>query len=92
MTDFFADGSKFVHPETSLIVSDAAIYAFCRNDCHNVPILYISKDNGESWSEALTHDIPLGACKIYSGTLSDGRNYIIGNIGSAREKLCGIFK
>ncbi len=84
---YLADGSELVHPEVSLIVSDTAIHAFCRNDCHNVPILYISRDNGESWSEALTHDIPLGACKIYSGTLSDGRNYIIGNIGSAREKL-----
>jgi len=88
------DGAKYVHPELSLVVCGGKIYGFCRNDERNVPILYVSEDNGESWSEPYSHDIPFGSSKIYSGTLSDGRNYVVGNILSnyhRRDKLAIFF-
>ncbi len=81
------DGSEFVHPEVSLIIDKNKIYAFSRNDNRNVPIVYISEDFGENWSEPKTHNIPLSKTKLYSGTLSDGRRYLIGNVIEGRKKL-----
>ncbi|MGN1048284.1 MAG: exo-alpha-sialidase, partial [Eubacteriales bacterium] len=82
-----ADGSKFVHPEVSLITLKDKIYAFCRNDERKVPVIYVSNDFGETWSEPFSHNIPFSASKTYSGTLSDGRNYVIGNLSPDRSKL-----
>lgn len=42
----------------------------------------------ETWSDAFSYDIPFSDSKIYAGTLSDGRNYIIGNWYPGREKTC----
>ena len=82
------DGAKLVHPETCPIITENQIYLFCRNDNRHVPLLYVSEDNGENWSGPKTHDIPLVNSKIYCGRLSDGRNYIIGNIEKTdRSKL-----
>ncbi len=89
--DLLPDGEKFIFPETSAIVMDENIYVFCRNDRRNVPILYISKDGGETWSKPLVHNIPLLSSKIYSGTLDDGRNYVIGNINDGRKQLAIFF-
>ncbi len=86
-----ADGSRLIYPEVSLIVEGEKIYAFTRNDERNVPLVYLSEDNGESFSGPYTHDIPLSSSKIYSGTLSDGRNYIIGNLDFPRAKLVILF-
>ncbi len=86
-----ADGSKLIYPEVSLIIDGAKIYAFTRNDERNVPLAYVSEDNGESFTGPYTHDIPLSSSKIYSGTLSDGRNYIIGNLDFPRAKLVILF-
>ena len=74
------DGSSYVHPELSAIVKGRDITIFCRNDNRQVPILYHSHDYGETWSGPIEHDIFFSNSKIYSGTLSDGRNYLIGNI------------
>ena len=74
------DGAKYVHPELSLVECGGKIYGFCRNDGRDVPVVYISEDAGESWSQPYAHDLPLSPSKIYSGTLSDGRNYVVGNI------------
>lgn len=74
------DGSHLVHPELSAIVVGFTIYMFCRNDERLIPLLYRSDDLGEHWSGPIQHDIPFIDSKIYCGTLSDGRNYIIGNI------------
>lgn len=87
-----ADGSEFLHPEVSLVINKDIIYAFCRNDARRVPIIYMSHDFGESWSGPFSHDIPFHASKIYSGTLSDGRNYVIGNLEPDRKKLAIFFK
>lgn len=74
------DGSRLVHPELSAIVMDHSIYMFCRNDERLIPLLYRSDDLGEHWSAPFRHNLPFVNSKIYSGTLSDGRNYVIGNI------------
>lgn len=86
-----AGDEKYVHPEVSLVVCSEKLYAFCRNDANDTPIIYISDDFGESWSKPLSHDIPFSNSKIYSGTLSDGRNYVIGNLDSQRTKLAIFF-
>lgn len=73
------DGKKLVHPEISVICCGDTLYMFNRNDQRRVPIVYISRDMGESWSDALSHDIPYVSSKIYCGALADGRNYLIAN-------------
>ncbi len=85
------DGAHLVHPEISSILCDHKIYMFCRNDLRRIPLLYISEDNGETWSAPYAHNIPFHNSKIYSGTLSDGRNYVIGNIGGGRSQLAIFF-
>ncbi len=87
-----ADGSRLVHPEISVICSEDILYMFCRNDQRRVPLVYLSDDFGETWSEACGHDIPYIASKIYTGTLSDGRNYLIASIDRGnRSKLAVYF-
>ncbi len=87
-----ADGKKLVHPEISAILDKDTIYMFNRNDQRRVPIVYISKDYGETWSEAFGHDIPYVSSKIYAGNLSDGRKYLIANIDEFnRTKLAVYF-
>ncbi len=85
------DGSAFVHPEICPIVDGNEIRMFSRNDDRNVPIWYRSADFGETWSEPLTHNIPFASSKLYSGTLSDGRSYLIGNIRPHRSRLAIFF-
>ena len=79
------DGHKLIHPELSAVIDGETVYIFCRDDEVNVPLLYISRDNGEHWTKAIAYDIPFTSSKIYSGTLSNGRNYVIGNIWSGEE-------
>ena len=82
------DGSRLVHPEATLLCCDNVLYLFNRNDMRKIPLVYVSNDFGESWSEAMAHDIPYRSSKIYSGTLSDGRFYLIANADcSNRSKL-----
>ncbi len=81
------DGRSYGHPEISAVVIGTTIYVFCRNDHSTLPLLFISRDEGETWLPACTHNIPFSASKIYAGTLSDGRNYVIGNIHPGRERL-----
>lgn len=82
------DGSKLVHPEMTVICHEGLLYAFGRNDERSVPYVYISHDLGETWSGMLAHDIPYTASKIWAGTLSDGRHYMIANVDKpGRRKL-----
>ncbi len=85
------NGNELIHPEQTAILHDNNVYMFCRNtnECV-VPLVYLSKDNCETW-ELYSHDIPFGESKIYSGTLSNGKNYIIGNIMPDRKKLAIFF-
>ena len=72
-------GKQLVHPEISAICAEDILYMFCRNDQCHVPLVYISKDFGESWSVAHSHDIPYISSKIYCGDLKDGRHYMVCN-------------
>ena len=73
------DGTELVHPELTAIFSGDTLYMFSRNDQRKVPLVYLSKDMGETWSAACAHDIPYVSSKIYCGTLSDGRHYMVCN-------------
>lgn len=73
------DGTELVHPEITPIILENTIYMLCRNDARAVPLVYISTDMGEHFSSVYACDIPIWKTKIYSGTLSDGRNYIVCN-------------
>ena len=86
------DGSKLIHPEISPIVLGNEIYMFCRNDMRHVPLIYYSSDYGESWSEPMRIDIPFSNAKIYSGTMSNGKNYVIGNIHNRKSLAIFISK
>lgn len=87
---FLPNGDEYEHPECSAIILGDTVYMFCRNDHSIVPIVYVSKDNCETW-EIFSQDIPFSSSKIYAGTLSDGRNYVIGNIMPDRRKLAIFF-
>ncbi len=81
------DNTSFVHPEPSAIINDGKIYVFVRNDFRQFQLVYLSEDNAESWSAPIIHNIAFSNSKTYSGTLSDGRNYIIGNMQPDRTRL-----
>ncbi|MBQ4528450.1 MAG: AraC family transcriptional regulator [Clostridia bacterium] len=81
------DGSEQIYPEISPILCNGKLYIFSRNDIYKVPLMYISDDFGESFSGPFAFDIPIYPSKIYSGNLSDGRAYIIGNVYLGRKKL-----
>ena len=86
------DGKKLVHPEISVMCVDDVLYMFCRNDQRKVPLVYISKDFGESWSSLCGHDIPYISSKVYAGNLSDGRKYLVCNVDKLdRSKLAVYF-
>ncbi len=86
------DGSKFIHPEISAICAEDVLYMFCRNDQRVVPLVYVSKDYGETWSDLYAHDVPIIPSKIYCGTLSDGRHYMVCNTDKFdRSKLVVYF-
>lgn len=86
------DGSKLVHPETTIICVNDALYLFNRNDQRKVPLVYISYDFGESWSNNISHDIPYVNSKIYAGTLSNGRHFLIADVDNfCRNKLAIYF-
>lgn len=74
------DGERLVHPEITVMQADGTLYMFCRNDRRTVPLVYLSADNGESWSPATAHDIPYTSSKIYAGDLADGRHYLVANV------------
>ena len=85
------DGTELVHPEISLICAEDILYMFCRNDKRKVPLVYISKDYGETWSDACTHDIPYVSTKIYCGSLLDGRHYIICNTDKTNRSKLSVY-
>ncbi len=85
------DGAKLVHPEICPILDGNTVYMFCRNDERRVPLLYRSDDCGEHWSKAQTFCLPLSDSKIYAGTLSDGRHYLIANLFPGRSRLAVLF-
>lgn len=85
------DGERLVHPEATLILCDDTLYMFNRNDHRRVPLVYVSKDYGETWSEAHAHDIPYINSKIYTGELEDGRYYLIANTDKKNRSVLEMF-
>jgi len=90
------NGSKLTLPDVSLILCGDILYAFCRNDMRRVPLVYLSYDFGETWSNALAYGLPTTRSGICGGTLSDGRNYLIANADRFthrfdRSRLCVYF-
>ena len=85
------DGSKLVHPELSAIVDGERVIMFSRDDERKVPLVYLSDDCAEHWSGPFSHDIPFSNSKIYSGTLTDGRHYVVGNLYPDRSRLAILF-
>lgn len=86
------DGKDYIHPEQSAIVQGNHIVMFCRTDREPKPILYISEDYGETWSKPILYDVPVSSSKIYSGTLSSGQHYWIGNLfPHERKKLAFLY-
>lgn len=83
--------SSYVHPEMSNVVIGRKVFSFCRNDQSCVPLVFFSDDFAETWTGAYSCNIPFAASKIYSGTLKDGRNYVIGNIYSRTRSNLAIF-
>ncbi|MBE5761485.1 MAG: helix-turn-helix domain-containing protein [Clostridiales bacterium] len=84
-------GTKLVHPEISVICAEDILYMFCRNDKRKVPLVYISNDYGETWSDVCAHDIPYVSTKVYCGTLSDGRHYIICNTDKPNRSKLSVY-
>ena len=84
------DGSSLLHPELSAIVQEDLITIFCRDDRREVPLLYQSHDRGETWCGPISHNIPFCGSKIYSGTLSNGVNYVVGSMDD-RDRLSIFF-
>ena len=81
------DGSELVFPELSSVIDGKRVLIFCRDDKRHVPLAYLSEDYGEHWSGPYSHDIPFSGSKRYSGTLSNGRKYVIGNLDNSRSRL-----
>lgn len=85
------DGDNLVHPETTVICEGDTLYLFNRNDKKRVPLVYISKDYGESWTKQISHDIPYVSTKLYGGELSDGRFYLVCNIDKFNRSKLALF-
>ena len=49
------------------IIEDNKIAMFSRDDERKVPLVYLSQDYGETWSDAFSYDIPFSDSKIYAG-------------------------
>lgn len=88
---YLADGEKFIHPEMTVLCENDILYMFCRNDLRHVPLVYISKDFGDTWSEAYSHDMPFINSKMYGGQLKDGRFYMVCNIDIFPRSELGIY-
>ncbi len=87
-----SDGTKFIHPEISVICAEDVLYMFCRNDRRKVPSVYVSRDFGETWSDICSHNVPCIPSKIYCGSLKDKRHYMICNTDKFdRSKLAVYF-
>ena len=75
-------------PETTLVIDEKEMTAFVRGqyskklDDNSRPFVFKSTDNGQTWSEPVKGNLPMGAAKIYAGKLSTGQRYILYNLPS----------
>jgi hypothetical protein len=66
------------YPETTVIVNGTDATAIVRNDRGNA-LVFLSRDYCRTWSGPFQHNLPIGASKVYAGTLSTGQRYMISN-------------
>jgi hypothetical protein len=85
------DGTQLVHPESSVMCRDNTLYMFSRNDRRRIPLVYISEDFGESWSDAFVHDIPYVSSNIFCGRLTCGRHFIICNTDKHNRSRLSVY-
>lgn len=85
------DGEKLVFPELSVMHHQSTLYCFCRNDKRRVPLVYLSKDLGDTWEKAFSHDVPYISSKVYAGNLTNGRKYLICNIDDFSRSRLAIY-
>ena len=77
-------------PETALLADGMNITAFVRHD-NGFPLMYQSNDGGETWSDALEHNLPVGTSKLAAGLLRDGRRYLICNLAGQQRDTLALF-
>jgi len=79
----WADGPIFhtIWGETSVILLPDRVLAIIRGGQASGPYALVSEsfDNGCSWSQARNSNLPMTTSKPYTGTLSTGQHYLIGN-------------
>lgn len=86
------NGETYVHPEVSVIAHGSELLAFCRKDAPDIlPIVYRSEDYGETWGNPMLWEVPASDSKLYSGRLSDGRDYIMLNLYPGRSRLAFLY-
>jgi hypothetical protein len=65
-------------PETTLSVNGSNITAYVRND-EGPSCIFVSQDYGEHWNGPFINPMGVGNSKLYAGTLSNGKKYLIYN-------------
>ncbi len=78
------------HAETAVVAlgAEGRLLIFCRGPKRDLSLLYRSSDFGETWSPPIPNDgMPFSDSKIYSGTLADGRHYVVGNLRDKGDRL-----
>lgn len=83
--DKFKQDSRVVFPETTVIVEREKLTALVRRE-RDSSMMFISQDQGESWSEPLEHNLPMEGSKIHAGTLSTGQRYVLCNLPGGRVR------
>lgn len=82
------DGKEFGYPECSAVVCNHEVTIFCRADFdRDTAVVFRSEDDGETWSGPYLPGLAFANSKIWSGTLSNGRHYVIANAAPGRENL-----
>ncbi|MBQ4047615.1 MAG: exo-alpha-sialidase [Clostridia bacterium] len=67
----------FDYPETTVLAAEEKLVAVTRNDSG---IAHFSEStDGKIWSEVAPCDMPILPAKMYSGTLADGRQFLVYN-------------
>lgn len=74
--------------ESTILKNGNMLIAIIRAEFHDNAIVSYSKDNGISWTSVEESNFPASWSKLYAGTLSSGKNYIVFNLqGRNRDTL-----
>ena len=64
--------------ESGVIVNGKHVINIARYGAENKALMAVSNDFGRTWTESRPSNLPMAASKPYTGTLSNGQNYLIG--------------